>query len=318
PFEHLDIAEFSASIDASRSSSVLSLVTRRAFPRDTNRVVDFHFLVDLDGNLETGGAGSAAAVPTDFAGAEFVATVRARGLRVESVTARRYDSRTREFELLDPKRIKAIFETLEAIPDFPLDLRNTDPDSSGDLLRFPARELVRVIVPANLLTFPTATDFRVEVVAADAASGLVDRARSPGMRFDLPVFPECRTEPGIVDRGDTATVFASGLLPDRDVHLLLGADEVATGHTDAEGKVELALAIPADARFGPRLVTVGALAVSADCSVTVRDPDAPPGEGDGQSLFEKCCRRLSVQLWIVLVLLLVVLVVLVLIVVRRL
>jgi hypothetical protein len=305
PSEHLDIAEFAAAIDASRSNSVLSLTTRRPFP-SASTAVDFHFLVDLDGNRETGVPASAAAVPSDFAGAEFVASVRVRGQRVESVVARRYDSQKREFESLDPNRIKAIVETLEAIPDFPLDLRNTH--SPGELLRFPAAELVRVIVPAGLLALPTATAFRVEYLAVDVASGLVDRAQSPGMRFELPVFPQCRTEPGIVDRGDTATVFASGLLPDREVHLLLGADQVGSGHTDAAGSVHLALAIPANARFGPRLVTVGALAVSADCSVTVRDPDAPPGKGE-QPPFERCCRRFSIQFWIITALVVIILIV---------
>lgn len=308
PSEHLDIAEFAAAIDASRSSSVLSLTTRRPFPIASTAVVDLHFLVDLDGNRETGLPASAAGVPSDFAGAEFVASVRLRGLRVESVVARRYDSQKREFEGLDPKRIKAIVETLEAIPDFPLDLRNTNPDGGGDLLRFPVAELVRVIVPAGLLALPTATAFRVEYLTVDVASGLIDSAKSPGMRFELPVFPKCRTEPEIVDRGDTATVFASGLLPDREVHLLLGADQVGSGHTDAAGSVRLALAIPAAARFGPRLVTVGALAVSADCSVAVRDPDAPPGK-DEQSLFERCCRRFSIQFWILTGLVLIILIV---------
>jgi len=311
PFEHIDIADFSAASDASRASSILTVTTRRPFPVGSLAVVDFHFLLDLDGNAETGGRGSAAAVPTEFAGAEFAVSVRVRGLRVESVVARRFDSRTGQFQNLDPKGITAVIETLEAIPDFPMDLRNTDPDGGGGFLRFPVAQLVRVSVPAGVLVFPTATAFRVEYVVVDAASGTLDRALSPGMRFDLPVFPECRTEPGVVDRGDTATVFASGLLPDRDVHLLLGADEVGSGHTDASGKVELALAIPADARFGPRLVTVGALAVSADCSVTVRDPNAPPDgagtEGDG-SLFARCCRRLTILLWVLLVLVVIVLV----------
>jgi hypothetical protein len=318
PLAHLDIAEFSAAVDASRSNAVLSLTTRRSFPPDTaGRVVDFHFLLDLDGNAETGGAGTAAAVPTDFTGVEFVVTIRARGLRVESVAARRWEPGARAFEPVDPKRISATLETLEAIPDFPF-LRSAGPDGDGELPRFPVGELASVIVPAGLLSLPTASAFRVEYVTVDAASGVVDLARSPGMRFDLPVFPECRTEPGIVDRGDTATVFASGMLPDRDVHLLLGADEVGSGHTDAEGKVKLALPIPADARFGPRLVTVGALAVSADCSVTVRDPDSPPGDDAGEpSLFERCCRRLSVQLWVLIVLVLIVLIVLIVVVVRR-
>jgi len=148
-----------------------------------------------------------------------------------------------------------------------------------------------------------------------------DRALDPGMRFEEPVFPQCRTEPGIVNRRDTATVFATGMLPDRDVHLLLGADQVGQGHTDAAGNVKLDLPIPPDARFGPRLVTVGALAVSADCSVTVRDPNAPAdggqGQGDGDTLLQKCCKQLTAQLWVLLGLVVILLILVVLLLLRR-
>src|SRR5262245_46556715 len=68
------------------------------------------------------------------------------------------------------------------------------------------------------------------------------------------------------------------------------------------------LAIQANARFGPRLVTVGALAVSADCSVTVRDPDPPPGKYE-QPLLDKCCQRFSIQFWIITILVVIILIV---------
>ena len=320
PFEHLDIAELSVSVDASRSSSILGLTTRRPFPLNSSRIVDFHFSIDLDGNPETGGATSAAGVPSDYKGVEYVASVRLRGLRVESARLLQYQPKTGEFTALDAGRIRAIRQTLKAIPDFPFDLRSGDPDSPGRLLEFPTREQIQVIVPTALLAFPDATSFGVEFVSHDVDSGTVDRARSPGLNFALPVFPECHTEPATVNQGGSATVFASGMLPDRDVHLLLGADQVGAGHTDAAGAATLALPIPADARTGPRLVTVGALAVSADCTVTVHDRNAPPGDGGGTgggSLIERCCRRLSLQLWVLTLLIVVVLVIVILAFLRR-
>ncbi len=324
PFAHLDIADFSATTDASRTNSLLALTTRAAIPTGNSNVFDFHFQLDLDGNAETGGRGKDAGVPTEFTGVELVASVRVRSLQVQSVTVRRWNASTNAFAPVDPKGISAVIETLEAIPDFPFDLRSGDPDNPGALLRFPVAQLVRVTIPVAQLALPTGNSFRVEYLAVDVASGTLDRATDPGMRFELPVFPECRTEPPIVDRGEHATVFATGMLPDRDVHLLLGPDEVGHGHTDKNGSVELDLAIPANAGFGPRLVTVGALAVSADCSVTVRDPNAPPdgggqgGDGTGGSpTGEACCKRLSVQLWVLLALAAIVLALVLVIVLRR-
>jgi Ca2+-binding RTX toxin-like protein len=109
----------------------------------------------------------------------------------------------------------------------------------------------------------------VEYVSHDREAGIVDRAAASGMNFKVPKFAECRAEPATVSPGGATTVTASGLLPNREVHLLIGDTTVANGATDAMGSTTIRMPIPPDARLGQRLVTVGALAVSADCSVTV-------------------------------------------------
>ncbi|HEV8237837.1 MAG TPA: hypothetical protein VGS57_00540 [Thermoanaerobaculia bacterium] len=314
PFAQVDIADFSATTDAARTNSILALQTRRAMPPGNRSLYDFHFQLDLDGNPETGGRGKAAGVPTEFAGVELVASVRVLVHQVQSVTVRRWNAGTHVFEPVPPTGIHAVIEQLEAIPDFPLDLR----DGHGGFVHFPAAEVVRVSIPVAELALPKGNAFRVEYLAVDLTDGILDRAADPGMRFELPVFPQCHTAPPVVDRGHHATVFATGMLPDRDVHLLLGADEVGHGHTDKNGSVELDLAIPGNARYGPRLVTVGALAVSADCSVTVGDDTTPGGGGGGEgangggSFLARCCKRLAVLLGVLLALMAAALVLLVL------
>lgn len=283
PFEHIDITDFSLGVDAPRENTIFSLTTRRPFPPSSTRAVDFHYLLDLDNNPATGGAPAAIVggnIPTDFTGAEYASTVSFTGSTIDSVAFWTFDPGTGQFILM-PDRVQAIRDTVESIPDFPFDRRNLDPDNPnpGEPLMFPSQELIRLIVPTDILTIPADATFRVAYISHEIDSGLIDRARTPGMNFQLPVFPECQTNPEVISQGQTTDVIASGLLPNRDVHLLLGATEVGTGVTDSDGRVTLPLAIPTDARVGDRLVTVGALAVTADCSVTVEGLD-----GDGANV----------------------------------
>ena len=241
PFEHLDIAEFSVSVDAARVNTIFALQTRRPFPRNTERRVEFYFLIDMDGNRTTGASSDLLKkieIPSDFAGAEYVSIMRLLGLKVDSVTIRRFDPETGDLVQLPSEQIRATRETLKVIPDFPFGRRTIDPDGvdRGGLQEFPTQELIRIVVPTHLLEIPADASIRVEFVSHDIKGGAIDRARSSGMDFRLPVFPECRTAPEAVHQGDATMVHASGLLPNRPVHLLLGATEVANGVTDANGR----------------------------------------------------------------------------------
>lgn len=289
--QHLDIAEFAAGIDFEAARTVLSLTTRRPFPEDTTREVDFHFLLDLDGNPDTGGAAPPQDVPTELAGAETIVSVRFDGLEAEDPTLRLYRPQDGDFESVDASRVRVTRETLRAIPDFigraptPIPIAAAAVDrlqgGPGEEEGIPVQELIRITLPFDLLALPS-TPFRYEVLSHDVASGLVDGAYSSGMVFEQPVFPSCRTEPAVADPGGSVTVFARGLLPGQAHHLLLGDVEVGQGVSDAAGRAVLTLPIPAGASPGPRLVTVGALAVTADCTVTVRPPGGAAGGGVGR------------------------------------
>ena len=310
-FSHLDVADFSVRINSTRQTVTFVLTTRRPFPKNYNKVSQIYYIIDIDNNEDTGGkpAGMAGGnIPTGFVGAEYVGIVRLNGFEVESAALFEYVAAEDAFVPVISDAIRGRRDTVEAIPDFPMGKMAPDPDGpgTGSIGNFRIREMVRLSVPNALVAIPTAANFRIEYLTHDIESGTADRARTPGMNFNLPEFPICRVEPASVPQGGSTVVTSTGLLPNHDVHMLLGPTELANGTTDTDGSVVMTLPIPADARTGLRLVTVGGLAVSADCLVTVEGSPKPPEGGGFPERFIECCKRISLQLWIIVVLLAVV------------
>jgi hypothetical protein len=104
---------------------------------------------------------------------------------------------------------------------------------------------------------------------------LDDRPGEPGRDMELvsPTFPECSVAPDPVALGGLATVQVSGLPANGPVHVVFGDRQVASGSTDAGGEALVDFPVPAGARVGTHLVTVGVdgTALTADCIVeTVR------------------------------------------------
>ena len=295
----IDITDFALRVDNARANTVFSLNTRRPFPKELEGITDYHFLLDVDSDAATGGAPATIAgweIPTKFEGGEYAASVRFDGPEIAGVRLYEYDTQAGAFEAVDDDRVRAVRVRIDSIPDFPFGNRGHDPDSPPPVVPedFPIAERIDVIVPTDLVKVPEDAVFRVEYVANRPDKDSVDRARSPGLNFRPPVYPECKTDPGEVRRGGTTMVMASGLIPERDQHLLLGDIELTHGMSDAAGNATFTMDIPEDARLGQRLVTVGALAVSADCSVTITD-----GKPGGLPPGDDCCRQISFQLWII-------------------
>ncbi len=290
PFEYIDIADFSVVVDASRTNTKFSLKTRRPFPEDivpipaaagidTEEIdrLNFHFILDIDGNPLSGGSPADISIPTDFGGAEYVITVNLEGGRVQAVTLFKHNSATSLFAPVTGANIRAVRETIEAIVDFPGSLRDGDPDNfTGALIDLAVGEEITAIVPNGILEEPFGSRFRVEYISHAVQDDVLDRARTQGMNFDLPVFPDCTTDPGGVRTSEMTKVNATGLLPNRDVEVFLGDMEVGKGTSDSDGNATVKFTIPSDSTSGDRLVTVGAFAVTADCSVEVLDNGEPP------------------------------------------
>lgn len=127
---------------------------------------------------------------------------------------------------------------------------------------------------------PSIDNFRVQaaVVASSADKAPVldlldEDEQRPGrdFRWRSPTFPVCSVMPGTAPRGGAIAVTSSGLLPNRPVHLIFGDRHIANGHAGPNGSVSISTAIPADARAGQHLITVGTdgTALTADCVTSV-------------------------------------------------
>ena len=282
PFQHLDIAEVEVRLDQNRTTSFFSVRTRRPFPKDATGST-FYFIIDLDLNPATGAKPEALkelGVPSDFAGADHVGIVELRGRTVARTRFLRFDPGVGRLEEVPDANVRATVETLETIPDFPMGRQGPN-GVTVPTDRIPAREQINLIVPIGVIALDDKAAIRAEFIARGPNDRVIDRARASRLDFSLPVFPHCDVAPATVAAGGATTVLASGLLKDRPLHLLLGDKEVAVGRSDGDGRARLNLPIPAGARLGPHLVTVGALAVTADCTVNVAKPDGgEPGDGE--------------------------------------
>ncbi len=253
-YAHVDLGTVAVTVEPSGKVTTFSLTTRRPFPRIFTST--FYVIVDADNNPATGGAPAALGVPTDLKGAELVFTLTPDRNATPPITASavKFDPAKGAFAPLSG-RIAASWVTLDAIVDYP-----------GPSVRVAERLAVRLTDDAR---GPLAATFRVEYLAVDVPSKTVDRARTQ-MNFATPVFPQCKTDPEVIPAGGTATVTASGLLPSRSVHVLIGDRQVGTAESDAAGSATATFVVPRRTSQGKHLITVGALAVTGDCFLVVK------------------------------------------------
>jgi len=261
-FAFVDIAEILVTVDRTRASTEFALTTRRPLPRPLMRrsKTTFYFAVDRDNNSATGGSPSTVGAPSKFAGAELVTIVRLVPTKAQpvNVLAFKFNPASAAFEPLVHRSIRGGWVTVRPVIDY-----------AG--LRQPQFVAERVsVIMANKVRGPLAPAFRVEYISSHLGGDVVDRATTQGMNFAPPVFPSCETDPPAVRVGAATTVRASGLLPDRKVHVLLGPREVAATTSDSEGNAAASFEVPRGARRGKHLITVGALAVTGDCFLIVK------------------------------------------------
>jgi hypothetical protein len=172
-------------------------------------------------------------------------------------------------------------------------LRGDNP-ITGEQLDVPDGYGVRVSIPdAAVAAFGEAIVLEVRTIAQlpDGEDLDIDGTRRR-LPFRRPDYHSCDVEPDVASRGDPVVVQAFDMPPDLPVHAFLGDEEVADGETaDFLGFAELEFAVPLDAHFGMRLVTVGVddatNAITADCELRVACEDRDTfcvdvtGAGDG-------------------------------------
>lgn len=90
------------------------------------------------------------------------------------------------------------------------------------------------------------------------------------LELNQPYFPQCYTETR-VDKGKNTTVEVAGLLPNSNLHLLIGNKLVAKGITDNSGKSNIELTIPPNITSGLHLLSVGVdnTALTANCEINI-------------------------------------------------
>jgi hypothetical protein len=144
----------------------------------------------------------------------------------------------------------------------------------------PVSDVVRFQMPGSFIG-TLAPEVRFQAIAKNTDTGVFDRlpdtAPNGNAGLGLPLFmvapdyPVCAVTPITARPNETVQVAATGLIPGRSVHVILGADFIATGEADDEGNVDVSFRIPFDAPSQRRLVTVGTdgTALTADCLVNV-------------------------------------------------
>jgi hypothetical protein len=259
--DRIDLAEARVTVDENEQITLFSHSLYR-FTEAIPGGIRFVAFVDTDGDPATGGnpgTSTTPSFPTAFQGAELITIVSFReGEFGPSLGWSVLKWNGTEFQRVDDSRIDADLRTLFAADPFE-----------------EVSDYVAISVP-NDIVGATSAAFRLQAIAEDLDSGSLDRvpdaaAAAVVLRLVPPVFPECSVVPDRVEQGGSATVTVTGLIPNHGVKVILGSSPAAMGMADDAGAAAVTFRIPASARTGQRLVTVGALdtALTADCTVVV-------------------------------------------------
>lgn len=224
------------------------------------------FLADLDDNNGTGGsaaqASAATGIPTTFAGVELIGEVEVDvvgGIPQTTATVQKFQGGV-FVPVVDPS-IKGTVLT---------DAVHADPVPGGPIPATPVGAVGQTITLtlSNAVRGAASPPFPVEYLSNNPGTGSTDGFQ--GEMLQPPQdYPDCTSYPGQAPRKSIVSVYATDLLPNHPAHLLVGPDEVATGTTNGAGAITLQFTVPASASLGPHLLTLGTLALTADCGVTV-------------------------------------------------
>lgn len=281
PFPFVDLSTFTASRDGVTrlAHEPMGPIERKHFS-NRDQYFDYYSFIDQDDNAGSGGDAKLLGVPIDFAGAELATRVRV-GIGQEgrfSFTPTVWRFSAGSFSEVADRRIRAFAFPLVAVSS-----RGQTHLSDQITLEMPTE-----VFGAGLVSFRVQAAI-VSVLRETTVLDLLDEDREkPGrsFRWRSPKFPVCSVTPGTAPRLGAITVQSTGLMPDRPVHLIFGDRHIANGHAAADGSVSITTAIPAHARDGQHLITVGTdgTALTADCVTNVRGGPEPPGGGGGMGV----------------------------------
>lgn len=172
--------------------------------------------------------------------------------------------------LEETPRIFAELQTLVMHPLF-APVEGREPPQVGDARIY---DTVVASLPAKVagvrLGEPLRIDVLVEAEQGETFDRLSEDRDDRRAVLEDPDFPHCFALDA-AKPGAAAPVEVQGLLPESPFHALVGPELVAKGKTDNRGHARFDLPIPAEARDGLHLVTIGVddTALTADCAVLV-------------------------------------------------
>lgn len=266
---YLDVDAITVSVDIRNSETSLGVSNFGLFPSEATNL-QFFFLADTDNDITTGGDPRTLGIPTSMTGIELVGQVRV-DVNASIATATPTTLRFRQGSFVDvtDENVRAQVVTDVLIGDpLPGDLRP---------ILAPVANLVELSL-SNEIRGPIKDPFLLNVVTVDPATGNGDNQEEIGgheITTTPPSFPTCQLEPHIAARGMRVTVHASDLLPESDAQVILGDRLVANARTDEAGTLFADFVVPGDEAIGQRLITVGTLAVTADCILKISPAIAP-------------------------------------------
>lgn len=294
PVPHVDLTSVKVILDQQANEVHLAQGLRGLLPCSLPVAPTYAFLIDSDNDPTTGattGFLQQLGIDDTFAGADLIATATVtlqKGAPCDAVSCG--DSKDpcpaghvvtcEAFAIVDqeavevpPNQIDCEIHTLRVRPYF-AELNNGAPVPQDFVAEVNNTINIRILNPA----FPTPIGLNAvfPVQAIIMEPGVVkDRLDDQGLGgdFDLviPSFPHCFPEGIGVPRGAVDVQF-DGLVPNEEIHVLLGPDLVLDGvFAGPTGEGQIKLPIPAETRVGPHLVTIGhnGFALTADCTVEV-------------------------------------------------
>jgi hypothetical protein len=249
-------------------SQITSLLLKVTGPIPSSANNEYFFFVDTDNNALTGGNPSSLGLPTAFQGAELAVRV-SLGLDAgaQTVTPTVWMFQGGAFvQVNDPKIQASVFT----------------PGMSGTDGLFSFGH-VSIIMPDDV---PGILGVRVRLQAAARqlnGGGQLDRlpqAPDGGGTISLapPQVAQCQVNPQVLRATETASITASGLIPNQTAEVYLGDTLVATGPIDNTGSATINLVIPSNIPQGPLPVSVKVQgsAVTAESGLVVLNPAGIP------------------------------------------
>jgi hypothetical protein len=275
---HLDLAALTLTLDRRTRSAQIAQRLWGLLPCRRLGAAEYDYFADLDNKPRTGasrGALSRLGLSGTFRGADLIARTTVVGGRRPGREFRTCRSRVEAWTVSNGKVVRAPRSAFDAriktmrmqVPHFPVNNQPVPRPDEVDILNTIELSVRNERLPVRIRQRAPVRIF-VQAVAGKK------RADRFGGRFILehPKFPHCFPA-GTGAPGRAVAITFDGLRPNREIHALLGPNEVLRAvQANRNGSGRIRLPIPRGTRRGNHLVTIGhdGLALTADCTLTIR------------------------------------------------